>query len=593
MLAFQVTKKSFRNFRNNFPQYFAALNSKEIWGRELALYALANYALAVVAVWVIPQTNADLPWIVFSEIAAYLLLVALGVLVRLWLNSRFAKLQPGALLNICLFVTLGVLKNAFGSILIYLHEAFEWSRLLRDVVNGVIAGLFIGLLFVVLFGVRLYNFQKLNSLNESRSTLEYLIAHFDSELERHRKRLAELATEVLGPQFQAVTESLGQAKRRKLIQAKLESAIQQGVKPLIGKIESYPSKISGNLTSQPEYVSTKPTRLKPDFALDARPMLLWLSAVTTLSVLLQFIHGAEGALRGVIAASVLPLLTVAVARLRGQAANIVNNNYKLSMLAISLATASVIAISASGSVTNKDFWATFVLSAFGAHGLQSIFIYGGSVDRATSLVVDELDHVVTNLESANRLLQRDMWVEQKKWSRMLHGKVQALLTSCIIKLTSVSKVTPELQTEIERSIADALRLVKSGRTDKFSFAKALSELKSAWAGVCEVRVSMSAEAKTTLASDQNLAFVCNFAIKEIISKSFSEFATRRVEVRFSMSNSQQLCLDAQLLENRAINEDSLLDVSALTMLVSEIEQSAVDSEMRVKAFFETNLTLHA
>ena len=585
--------KTVRYFRKNYPQYFAALNSKEIWGKELALYALANYALAVVGVWVIPYSNADLPWVVFSEIAAYLLLVVLGLIVRFWLNSRFAPRQPGALLNICLFVTLGVLKNAFGSILIYLHEAFEWSRLLRDVFNGVVAGLFIGLLFVVLFGVRLYNFQKLNSLNESRSTLEHLLANFDLEVESHRKRLADLAGEVLGPQFQAVAESLGQAKQRKLIQAKLESAIQQGVKPLIGQIESYPSKPSGNLTSQSAYVSTKPTRLKPDFALDARPMLLWVAAVTTLSVLLQFIYGADGAIRGVIAAAVLPLLTVAVARLRGRPAHLANKNYKLTILVISLATASAIAISASGSVSNKDFWATFVLSTFGALGLQSIFIYGGSVDRATSLVVDELERVVANLETANRLLQRDMWVEQKKWSRMLHGKVQALLTTCIIKLTSVSKVTPELQIEIEQSIADALRLVKSGRTDKFSFTKALSETKSAWAGVCEVRVSISAEAKTTLANDQNLAFVCNVAIKEIVSKSFSEFATRRVEVRFSMSNSQQLCLDTLLLENRATIENSMLDVSALTMLVAQIQQSAVDGAMHVKALFETNLTLHA
>lgn len=582
-----------RKFRNSFPQYFAALNSKEIWGKELAFYALANYTLAVVGVWVIPNANEKLPWIVFSEIAAYLLLLALGVIVRFSLKKRFASIQPGAMLNVCLFVTLGVIKNAFGSILIYLHDAFEWSRLLRDVVNGVVAGLFIGLLFVVLFGVRLYNFQKLNSLDESRSKLEYLLANFDSEITSHRKRLAELASNVLGPQFQAVAESLGQTKQHKLIQAKLESAIQQGVRPLIGEIESYPFQSSSQAAKLDSRISTSPMRLKPDFALDARPLALWLSAVTTLSVLLQFIHGAGGALRGVIAAAVLPMFTVAIARLRGQAANLINNNYKITILAMSLATASFIAFSASGSVSNKDFWATFVLSTFGALGLQSLFIYGGSVDRATSLVVEELEQVVANLESANRLLQRDMWVEQKKWSRMLHGKVQALLTSCIIKLSSASKVTPELQIEIERSIADALRLIKSGRTDKFTLTKALSELKSAWAGVCEITVSMSAEANITLTNDQNLAFVCNVAVKEIISKSFSEFETRRVDVRFSMNNSKQLCLNAELLENRTTTENSTLDVSALTMLVSQIEQSAADGEIHVKAIFETDLTLHA
>ena len=94
-------------------------------------------------------------------------------------------------------------------------------------------------------------------------------------------------------------------------------------------------------------------------------------------------------------------------------------------------------------------------------------------------------------------------------------------------------------------------------------------------------------------NDQNLAFVCHVAVKEIISKSFSEFETRRVDVRFSMNNSKQLCLNAELLENRTTTENSTLDVSALTMLVSQIEQSAADGEIHVKAIFETDLTLHA
>ena len=585
--------KPVRNFRNTFPQYFAALNSKEIWGRDLALFALANYVLAIVGVWVIPFQLENLAWVLLSEFCAYVFLVVLGLIVRFGFNRLFQYRQPGALLNVSLFVLIGVLKNSFGSLMIYVHEPFEWSRLLRDMLNGVVAGLFIGLLFVVIFGVRLYNFQKLNSLNESRSTLEYLIANLDSEVRSHRKRLADLANDVLGPQFLEIAESLGQAKQRKLIQAKLESSIQQGVRPLIGEIESYPFQGSSQAAKLHTRTSTKPTRLKPDFALDSRPTVLWVAALPTLSILLLFIHTPAGTLRGALAVAVLPLLTMLVRRVRGSAASLVNRHYKTTIIVTSLVTAFVISASSSEALLDQDFWATFVLSALGAVGLQAVFIYGGTVDRATSLVVEELERVVANLESANRLLQRDMWVEQKKWSRMLHGKVQALLTSCIIKLSSASKVTHELQIEIERSLADALHLIKSGRTDKFSLTKALTELKSAWAGVCEVNVSMSAEAKTTLSSDHNLAFVCNVAMKEIISKSFSEFATRRADFKFSMSNSQQLCLDVQLLENGAMFENSTLDVSALTMLVSQIEQSAADGEIHVKAFFETNLSLHA
>jgi uncharacterized membrane-anchored protein YhcB (DUF1043 family) len=581
-----VAAESINPVRLRAPQYFIALRSTRVWGWRLALFAFSVYLFAAIAVDVLPRDPSEWLFLLGCEAAAFVVALVVGLIIRRFLIEAYRNHEPGSWLNAGLFVLVGMFKNAVGSLLIYSNEAFDFGRLARDLINGIVAGAFIGFLFILVFGAQLYQLQTIQNLQQNQTALETILANFEGELARHRQELKLSALQVLRPQFEQISKALGQASNRRNLIARLSNSIDEGVRPLIGQLNDMNFFISKTMHAAGNINAMKPQRLRPDYSSDMRPIAIWLAAAPGLVALLIFIQDADGVMRGLVASLCLLIASWCAKTLRGKIATKFHEHYISTSTLIAILVATAVSLAASGTDFDAKFLATFAVSSVGAFGLQLIFLYSGSIDRSTAQVAEQLRLVVARLETANHVLQRSMWVERKKWANMLHGRVQALLTGCVIQISSAKSISTKLRREIENAVAEGLRVIESGVSDSLDIEQALSSVVEAWAGVCEVDLKISKTAKQALARDSHLAFVVNSIAKEVVSKFYAELSSQSLSISIDIEAGGNLVLEADSSYKAASGTLRDFDFAKTEFLAKVVDVQTIRGQMRFQAKLE-------
>lgn len=580
-------------FREGYPQIHAALSSKELWGFRFALFAFINYLIAVLALNIIAKPVSEWPWLLFSETVALITLFLLGLLVRFILGIIFKDRQPGVATNSMLIIFLGVEKNVVVSIMLALENTFDFGRLARDIFNGVLAGVFIGGLFVVIFGAQLFYHQKLANLRQKRQELELSLANYETHLNQHRELLRNMAKDALKSRFEEIASALGRGGALSQVVGKLKVTIDQGVAPLIGEFNERRFQTINQEEVEKTPPLLQPIRVKPEFHLDSRPIASWIAATVTLCVLMQFIYPADGLLKGALAAISLSILIWLAKNHNFKLFKSLTRNPWMTIFAISLSNGTISAGLASGFSLSPAFAATFFLVSVASAGIQTTFVVGGSVDRASSLLVDELEQTVQGLQKVNLLLQRDRWIEQQKWAKLLHGRVQAILTACIIQISSTKRHSKQLRADMELSLAKALAILKSGKFRKVNFASERKQLIRAWSGVCDVKIEIEPSTQALFKEDENLEYVCNLATKEITSAAFSVFASRAVAFTLFTNRFNQVALRAECENESRLDGNIREQLINVSFLSSSLQEDQTAGRVILSVTFESNAGLLA
>lgn len=574
--------------REAYPQVHAALSSKELWSPKFALFAFINYLIAVLALDILAQPSNRWPWNIFSESVALVCLYSLGLVIRFVLFRVVPNQHPGAALNCVLILFLAVTKNVVVSLLVNLHDTFDLGRLIRDIFNGLLAGVFIGGLFVAIFSAQLFYYQKLIILEQKRRELERSLSNYDTDMVQHRNSLKGMANDALKARFEEIASALGRGKVLSKIVEKLKVAIDNGVLPLIGDFNETTTLAREEAELATAEKVIEPIRLRPEFRLDARPVATWLAASITLCVLVPFINPDDGLLHGALAAISLSILIWWAKNI-----NFITNDFRLTILAIAILNGTISAGYSSGFSFGSEFVATLFLVTVAGGGIQAIFMIGSSVDRASSLLVNELEQTVQGLQKVTRLLQRDRWIEQQKWAKLLHGKVQAILTACIIQISSTNRHSNQLRAEIESSLAKALAILQSAKFRKVNFALERKQMTRAWAGVCALKIEIEAEIEDIFRQDVNLEYVCNLAIKEITSAAFSLFASRSVTFTFFTNKFNQVELRADCENEIRLEESTREQLASINFLASTLQENHIAGKVILSVTFESNARLLA
>lgn len=568
------------------PQYLIALRSSRVWGWRLALIAFAVYLFAAVIVDVLPKSPGEWLWLLSCEVVAFVTALVAGLVIRKILNFVYRDQQIGSWLNASLFLLVGMLKNAAGSLLIYSNDVFDFGRLTRDLINGAVAATFIGFLFVLVFGVQLYQLQAIDNLQQNQAALEAILSNLEVEVVRHRNELKLSALKVLRPQFEQISKALDEAPSRRMLIGKLSSSIDEGIRPLIGQLNDMYFFIANAMTAADGSRSTELQRLRPDYSADIRPLAIWLAAVPGLIALLIFFQEPAAVIRGALASLMLVASAWCAKVVRGNLAAKLHEHYIFTSTFVALLAATSVSFAASGAIPDAKFLATFALSFVGALGLQIIFLYSGSIDRSTTQVLGQVRQVVEKLETAHQVLQRNLWVERKKWANMLHGRVQALLTGCVIQISSAKVVSTSLRRQIEDAIVESLRIIEGGVSDILDVDQAFRSIVESWAGVCEVEVKISKPSRQALAKDAHLSFVVNSIAKEVVSKFYAELACESLSISINLVSSGNLLLKAESKVTRGEANMRQFDFVKTEFLAKDVEIHSTKGHAQLRATLE-------
>jgi hypothetical protein len=280
-------------------------------------------------------------------------------------------------------------------------------------------------------------------------------------------------------------------------------------------------------------------------------------------------------------------------RLRGSIGALLNRHAVFTAAAISLTTGAFVTFASYADANSFSLFATWFVSTLGAMGLQMLFLLSSANERSTEFLIVQLREVVAKLNSADHALHRNMWVVQRRWANILHGRVQALLTSCLIEITSTKATAKQLSAKVEGTLAEAKKIIENGLTEEFDFGAALHLLIDSWMSVCSIDLKISKSASAVCASDQNLAFAANTILKEVVSKCYSSFGAKAIKIRLDMNDAAELVLVASGRSNKSEADADRVDFSKLDALSSGIRVSISKSQFLVTARLETITLSHA
>ncbi|MEY3537432.1 MAG: hypothetical protein RL645_246 [Actinomycetota bacterium] len=164
----------------------------------------------------------------------------------------------------------------------------------------------------------------------------------------------------------------------------------------------------------------------------------------------------------------------------------------------------------------------------------AFFAVGQSVQSARGIAVQELGEVTQKLELLISRLRQEVWLNNRRMARVLHGPVQAALYAAGMKLSSASKIDQELIDTVERDIADAVdRIDIDVEMASDDFAEVINQIVSLWRGSCEISVFITEESSAALYQDRNAAACVVEVVQEAISNAVKHGRASNASVMIS------------------------------------------------------------
>ena len=164
----------------------------------------------------------------------------------------------------------------------------------------------------------------------------------------------------------------------------------------------------------------------------------------------------------------------------------------------------------------------------------AFFAIGQSVQSARAIAVQELEIVTHKLELLVSRLRQEIWLNNRRMSRVLHGPMQAALYAAGMKLSSAKNIDQDLIDQVEADIADAVdRIDLDVDLIREDFAEVINQIVSLWRGSCEISVFTTEECSEALYADRNAAACVVEVVQEAISNAVKHGRASNASVMIS------------------------------------------------------------
>jgi hypothetical protein len=173
-----------------------------------------------------------------------------------------------------------------------------------------------------------------------------------------------------------------------------------------------------------------------------------------------------------------------------------------------------------------------VIWGFGLIYIGTAFVTALSASQNAA----ELELAANNaaLQAEWEIYQRDFWVANKRWSYLLHGEIQAALTTAIARLSMRPIITSLDVAEVREDMNRILQSLSKPLNAEIDLKAAMDELVEVWSGVVEVTYRGSKEAVDLLDKDdfakQSISEIC----KEAVGNAYRHGKASKVEINLQI-----------------------------------------------------------
>lgn len=524
-------------------QGFAALKSRQIWTWRFAIFALINYAIAFTIVDVVPLPPTEMPWAILSELICMAIMLMLGIVVRIIVLSAPEEKTKGIWLNVTLFISVLFLTNFIGSPILHAQGEFGPSYWFEDIAIGLIGGVYIGLMYVSLFGVFQLQTEALQKLESTRDNLRDMLAGAQAQIQAHQDLLIKRTQDVLIPVIEDIKALLSSTRDSEKVLEKFKSVVYNEVSNMVSEARRI-ERLSSSLNSSTKAAKSTVHRLTVDFGRDLKPVRIWLTYLPGLLLALKLTEPLNAMIFSVLVSTIL-LALLALARRYFFPGVEVSVASAIGLIgSIAMVYTGIVSLLSQIWITSDDQAVVITATVYGTLVLTLTYTLVGARNRARAVTLGELANLTSKLEAASEGINRTLWVASMRWHSLLHGQVQSTLTRCILSLDPKKKISKKDREVILGLLEDISDLVNSDTRDNFDFIETVELSIDTWSGISAVYLEIDPAARHKLSEDTTLGFVLNELIKELISNLYTQFQSKEIDFSLHFSETGNFTLTA-------------------------------------------------
>lgn len=184
---------------------------------------------------------------------------------------------------------------------------------------------------------------------------------------------------------------------------------------------------------------------------------------------------------------------------------------------------------------------TWTVSILIPLALAPMFLLDAERVKIEAQIVNENEQLAKELA---RFEQR-LWVFKKRWLFMLHGTVQGALTAALTRLQTFTDSDP-YQAGLVRVDLERVRMaLQTPPSEDIDFAKAASDIKDAWEGVCGIRLSVDMRAERALTTSNQAAYCVNEIMKEAVGNAVRHGSATAIDIQITRTEEDSIDLRIQ------------------------------------------------
>jgi hypothetical protein len=429
-----------------------------------------------------------------------------------------------------------MLKNAIEVQLALELGVMTEPRWALNLSSGALGMTYIVLIYIGIFGERVRHIATMSSLLTKREQLIELKNQRQESLRKHEQALRSQAQALILPRLREFEKILGSQTKVPEQVDYLRSTLLNTVRPLALQLQDRRS------VQYFESISKKVSTVRPvaffdrlDLWRDVRPLVVFAAFLPGYINGSLLVVGPENFIRGA-PFILIPFVALLLVKLAGKVKALGNKYVKLALF-LGLPAAGIF-ISWDLQMQNIDssqLRLAYLVPVVWGFGL----IYFGTA-YVTALTASqkraELELAENNaeLQAEWEIYQRDLWVANKRWSYVLHGEIQAALTTAIARLTMRPIITSLDVAEVREDMERILKSLAKPLNAEIDLKAAMDDLVEVWSGVVEVTYRGSKEAVDLLDKDdfakQSISEIC----KEAVGNAYRHGKASKVEINLQI-----------------------------------------------------------
>ena len=511
------------------------LADRNLWGWRLFLYTIPNYVVAYYLINFLPFEVYQGDWVIVG-VVSHLVFIPMGLAVRILVPKSAFKHRLAPLMNLVLFALAGMLKNEIEVQLALELGVMTDPRWVLNLSSGALGLVYIVLIYIGVFGERVRHITTMSNLLSKREQLIELRSQRQESLRKHEQGLRSQAQELILPRLREFEQLLGNQSKVQDQVEYLRSTLLSTVRPLALQLQDRRSvQYFDKFNENSQTVKSVAFFNRLDLWRDVRPLIVFLAFMPGYANGSILLIGTETFIKE------LPLMLITfaslvVVKLIGKIKGLTNKFLKVTIFlvipAIGVFTTWLYQSESVASPQLKIAYLVPVIWGFGLIYIGTAFVTALSASQNAA----ELELAVNNaaLQAEWEIYQRDFWVANKRWSYLLHGEIQAALTTAIARLTMRPIITSLDVAEVREDMGRILQSLSKPLTAEIDLKAAMDELVEVWSGVVEVTYMGSKEAVDLLDKDdfakQSISEIC----KEAVGNAYRHGKASKVEINLQI-----------------------------------------------------------